>query len=148
MRALKTLMPVALCAVLSAGPAWPHDGVKDPAVMARMMSMSQMGKALKVLTDMAKGVEPLHQGKARMARDTIALQSGRITTLFTEPATDPKTEALPAIWENWADFSARAETLNTKAPALDFRDRAALADTLGGVAGNCRACHKTYREKK
>ncbi|MEC8196907.1 MAG: cytochrome c, partial [Pseudomonadota bacterium] len=64
------------------------------------------------------------------------------------PATDAKTEALPAIWDNWADFSAKSDDLTVAAKALDFKDRAALASTLGGVGLACKACHKDYREKK
>nr|WP_280637745.1 MULTISPECIES: cytochrome c [unclassified Shimia] len=113
-----------------------------------MMAMESIGSAFKTLVSMAKNETPLHQAKARMARDTIVQHSGNIKALFEAQASDPKSEALPAIWANWEDFSDRADDLTTSAQALDFKDRAALADTLGAVGGACRACHKQYREKK
>jgi cytochrome c556 len=125
-----------------------HDGVKDPEVMARMMAMEKIGTAFKTLVSMAKQEVPLHQAKARMARDTIVTQSGKTKALFENPATDPKSEALPAIWDNWADFSAKSDNLTKTAKTLDFKDRAALASTLGSVGSACKACHKNYREKK
>ncbi|MBO9402233.1 MULTISPECIES: c-type cytochrome [unclassified Shimia] len=136
------------CLLLLANAAAAHNGVKDPQVMARMMAMESIGSAFKTLVSMAKNETPLHQAKARMARDTIVQHSGNIKALFEAQASDPKSEALPAIWANWEDFSDRADDLTTSAQALDFKDRAALADTLGAVGGACRACHKQYREKK
>ncbi len=135
-------------ALLITTSAHAHNGVKDPEVMARMMAMEKIGAAFKTLVSMAKQEVPLHQAKARMARDTIVTQSGKINALFENPATDPKTEALPAIWDNWADFSAKSDDLTKAAKALDFKDRAALASTLGGVGLACKACHKDYRLKK
>ncbi|MDA5557313.1 c-type cytochrome [Shimia sp. MMG029] len=133
---------------LTAGMAYAHNGVKDPQVMARMQGMEQISGAFKTLVSMAKNETPLHQAKARMARDTLVLHSSKITALFEPQASDPKSEALPAIWANWDDFGAQANKLQTTAKALDFKDRAALADTLGAVGGTCRACHKNYRAKK
>jgi cytochrome c556 len=135
-------------AVLITTSAHAHNGVKDPEVMARMMAMEKIGAAFKTLVSMAKQEIPLHQAKARMARDTIVIQSGKIDALFENPATDPKSEALPTIWEDWAHFSAKSDDLTKAAIALDFKDRAALASTLGGVGLACKACHKNYRLKK
>ncbi|CUH52479.1 Cytochrome c556 [Shimia marina] len=141
--------PLSLALLLIvATPAWAHNGVKDPQVMARMTAMEHIGDAFQTLVSMAKQEVPLHQAKAHMARDTIVTHASTITTLFEAPATDAKSEALPNIWDNWADFSAKADDLTKAAQALDFKDRAALADTLGAVGSACRACHKPYREKK
>lgn len=141
------LIPIALlCGLATASLA--HEGVKDPQVMARMHSMSQISAAFKTLVAMAKQEVPLHQAKARMARDTLITHSLTIPDLFEVPATDPKSEALPTLWDNWDDFTTKAEQLTKAAQGLDFKDRAALADTLGAVGGSCRACHKPYREKK
>ncbi len=141
--------PILIAAALMiATSAHAHNGVKDPEVMARMMAMDRIGAAFKTLVSMAKQEVPLHQAKARMARDTIVTQSGKIAPLFESQATDPKSEALPAIWDNWADFSARADKLAETAKGLDFKDRAALVSTLGAVGSTCKSCHKQYREKK
>ena len=135
-----------LAALLTATPLWAHDGVKDPQVMARMDGMSAIGAATKTLGDMAKGKAPLHQAKARMARDTIVTQAGKISALFEADASDPKSEALPNIWTDWADFTAKGEALKAAAQGLDFADQAALAASMRSLGGSCAACHKLYRK--
>lgn len=144
MRILTTLAATLFLAT----PTLAHDGAKDPDVMARMQGMKSIAGAMKTLGGMAKGQTPLHQAKARMARDTIVTHSGKITTLFESPATDPKSEAKPEIWDNWADFSAKADTLTVAAKAMDFKDTAALQDSMRAVGSTCGSCHKTYRIEK
>ncbi|WP_270726440.1 c-type cytochrome [Shimia sp. Alg240-R146] len=135
-----------IAALLIATPLLAHDGVKDPQVMARMDSMAAIGAATKTLGDMAKGTTTLHQAKARMARDTIVTQSGKISTLFEAEATDPKSEALPNIWTDWEDFTTKGDALKAAAKALDFTDQAALAASMRSLGGSCGACHKVYRK--
>jgi cytochrome c556 len=135
--------------ILTALPALAHnDGhgrVQNPEVMARMTSMEHIGKATETLSDMARGKTPLHQARARMARDTIIREAGKIPGLFEHPATDPKSDSRLDIWLNWQDFETRAATLSEKAAALDFRDRAALRTTLGQLGSSCKSCHRNYR---
>ncbi|MGX9351524.1 c-type cytochrome [Shimia sp. W99] len=140
--ALTILTICAATAVLA------HGGVKDPDVMARMDAMSAIGKATQTLGDMARGKIPLHQAKARMARDTLSLNAAKIPDLFENPATDPKSEALPAIWEDWSDFAGRAETMEQAALALDFTDRGTLSTTMRDLGATCGGCHKRYRIDK
>lgn len=135
-----------IATLLAATPLLAHDGVKDPQVMARMDGMAAIGGATKTLGQMAKGDVPLHQAKARMARDTIVTQAGKIPALFEEEAQDPKSEALPNIWTDWADFTAKGEALKTAATALDFTDQAALGASMRALGSSCKACHKTYRQ--
>ncbi|MEP2530805.1 cytochrome c [Shimia sp.] len=137
-----------IIATLAATAAVAHNGVKDADVMARMNAMSAIGKATKTLGDMARGKTPLHQAKARMARDTISLNAAKIPDLFESQATDPKSEALPAIWDNWGDFTGRADTMKDAALSLDFTDKAALATTIRDLGATCGGCHKRYRVEK
>lgn len=139
----RTLM---IAALLTATPLLAHDGVKDPQVMARMDGMAAIGAATKTLGDMAKGTTTLHQAKARMARDTIVNQAGKIPALFQAEAQDPKSEALPNIWTDWADFTAKGDALKAAAQGLDFTDQAALAASMRALGGSCAACHKLYRK--
>ena len=144
-RTTKALSVVTIC---TATAVFAHSGVKDPEVMARMDAMSAVGKATQTIGDMARGKTPLHQAKARMARDTISLNAGKIPALFESKATDPKSEALPAIWDNWTDFTARAEAMEKAALALDFSDRGTLNTTLRDLGATCAGCHKRYRIDK
>lgn len=48
---------------------------------------------------------------ARAAAEEIATHAARIPALFETPATDPKSEAHPAIWQDFDDFAAKARDL-------------------------------------
>lgn len=59
------------------------------------------------------------------------------------------TEALPAIWQNWADFQSKMKSFETESAALakvsktgDF-DRVKLQFAKVGAA--CKSCHETYK---
>lgn len=146
---MKRLTKLAALAVIFTGTlAYAHNGVKNADVMARMNAMSAIAKATQTLGDMARGKTPLHQAKARMARDTITLNAGKVPDLFENQATDPKSEALPVIWDNWSDFTARAEKMQQAAFALDFTDKAALAASMRDLGATCGGCHKLYRVEK
>jgi len=71
--------------------------------------------------------------------------------MFPSGSTQPPTEAKPAIWQNFADFEARAKALEAAAAALavtDPRDADALAAQVRVVAEACSGCHDLYREKR
>ena len=95
---LRTLI---LALTLTAPAALAHDGVKDPQVAARMHAMTQIGKATKALTDMARKRTPFDAATARAHAGTIESHASDIETLFRDPADDPKSEALPAIWDSF-----------------------------------------------
>ncbi|MEQ9814499.1 MAG: cytochrome c [Azospirillaceae bacterium] len=60
-----------------------------------------------------------------------------------------ESDALPAIWENWDDFSAGAnaasEAIAALAEAAESGDVAAIGAALGAAGQTCGACHETYR---
>ncbi len=60
-----------------------------------------------------------------------------------------KTNALPAIWQNTADFDARFQKLgaDSKAALASIKDEASFKAAMPGVLKNCGDCHQTYRAK-
>ncbi len=61
------------------------------------------------------------------------------------------TAALPAIWENKADFEARLAKFGTAAKEAEgkVKDLDGLKATWAGFAkDNCGGCHEKYRAKK
>lgn len=62
-----------------------------------------------------------------------------------------KTNALPEIWANKADFEKLAANLGTAADtlvaALKANDKAAATAAFAATGGACGACHRTYRAK-
>ena len=144
---VKTLAPLTLGLFLATA-ALAHDGVKNPAVKARMEAMGLIGANTKILGQMAKGEIAFDADKARAAAATIAEQAERAPALFEANETDPKSEALPAIWENFADFTAKAGALQmaTTTAAQAIAGPADLGPQLGQIGGTCKACHSKYRE--
>jgi cytochrome c556 len=135
--------------LLAAAAAFAHQGVQNEAVKARMHSMTLLDKDLKMLISMAKGELPMDAPAAQEAIYRIETGTPDITVLFKAPENDPKSEALPAIWDEFDRFAALTRDLEqaaaTAAPTI--QDRPTLAQAIANIGGACRACHKRYREQ-
>lgn len=134
--------------VLVATTAFAHSGVQNAAVKERMDFMSAIARNLEVLGNMAKGKSVYDQTLAIAAARAIANEAGQTTALFEDPEMDPKSEAKPAIWENFNDFSQKV---------IEFEDVAenvaasinGIEDVKAGVASlakSCGSCHQIYRK--
>lgn len=143
---MKKTMTFALIAFGTAALA--HGGVKDKDVMARMEVMKAIGDQVKVIGTMAKGERAFDADAANAALAELAVHSAQIAPLFETPAQDPKSEALPIIWEQWDDFAALAMDTEQTASALagTITTEDDLRPALGRIGGTCKACHSTYRE--
>jgi cytochrome c556 len=139
-RALSALL------IASAGVAWAHEGVKNPVVMARMDGMSEMGSATRVLGEMARGETGFDASAAEAARARIVTQAERTPGLFEAREDDPKSEAKPAIWENFDDFVAKSDAMVAVARAADVSSLDALRSSVREIGRACGACHEPYRE--
>lgn len=142
-----TLCVLALGATL-AGAALAHSNVRNAAVKLRMDSMEDIGAAMKTLGDMARGKRGFDADAANGALGIVARESARMPDLFRAPETDPTSEALPAIWQDFARFEARAQDMQTTAAALQgtIRDTGDLSPALQRLGGACKACHTDFRE--
>ena len=145
MKHLKTA--VLLAAVALAGPVLAHGDVKNPVVKMRHAAMKAIADNTKVLGEMAKGALPFDAAKAQEAAVAIAAQAAMTPALFEDPSnTDPKSEALPAIWDDFADFTAKSDALVAAAEGLDTSSLDGVRAGLGQIGGACKACHSKYRE--
>ena len=142
---MRKLIPLAIAAGL-ATTALAHEGVKNAAVKARMQGMSEIGVGMKVIGQMAQGKTEFDQAAAEAALASIRAQSAMVTALFQANETDPKSEAMPAIWTNWADFQAKAQAMQVAAEGASAQDVNALRQALGALGGTCKSCHSQYRE--
>lgn len=86
------------------------------AVKARMDAMSVIGAQMKVLGNMAKGQVAFDASAAQAAAALVAEQAAAVPALFETQVDDPKSEADPAIWTNYPDFSAKAGRLARRGP--------------------------------
>ncbi|WP_165606519.1 c-type cytochrome [Yoonia litorea] len=116
--------------------------------MARMNSMSAIAEDLKVIALMARGEEPFDAEAARAAAASIAAESAQIEALFTEPEDDPKSEAKPSIWENFAQFSSIAAEMEAIALGLSTSIQTSedIRPALASLGQSCRTCHEAFRE--
>lgn len=142
----KSLFVLALFAFSGGGLA--HQGVKNPAVKARMDAMSAIKAEMKIIDDMAKRVTSLDLQAAKSATTRIEQLAGRTSDLFRKREDDPVSEALPAIWQNFDDFEQKSLNMEEAArTATDtIGDLASLRTSLVKIGQTCKACHSDYRK--
>ena len=107
----------------------------------RRAAMKTIGKSAKAISQGTDAV-----ANAQMIVDAAKM----IPVVFeTEEITGDST-ALPLIWQQWDDFTAKGTDLETAAMAVldaaqNGGDVGAAAKAMGAT---CGACHKDYRVKK
>jgi cytochrome c556 len=83
------------------------------------------------------------------ASDGLDLFGHSVAGLFPEGSAGPNSRALPAIWQNKADFVARANALGDAAARLkqlgDAGDSAGFAAQSKVIQQGCAGCHALYR---
>ncbi len=116
-----------------------HQGVQDPTVKERMDGMSAMGRQVKVIGEMAKGNAEFDAAVARAALERIAARAAATPELFEEEADDPKSEALPIIWEEFDEFAEIAGELEATASSLagSVSTREDLPPALRKLGSSC-----------
>jgi len=96
------------------------------------------------------------RGEAEHGADDVLVHATAINAIagllpdaFMENAEGAETRALPAIWENWDDFAAKAAALEEASAALmeaaEGGDMEAIGAAFGPVGASCGGCHETYR---
>ena len=142
------LRPIPLfVALFAASAALAHSGVSNPAVKARMHAMMQIADNTKILGAMAKGEAAFDADEARAAA-AIAAHAASVPTLFMAEEHDPKSEALPAIWQDFDTFGQRSEALTLAAAeaAGTIETEADLKPALARIGGTCKSCHQDFRK--
>jgi cytochrome c556 len=122
---------------------------QDDPVKARQALMKDVGSKAKVAGDMLQGKAPFDAEAAKAALQQISDHAAVFPTHFPEGSLQGETDALPVIWENKADFDAKAQKLSedaaTAAAAVDQGEEAFKAAT-GAMFSNCQGCHQVYRQ--
>jgi cytochrome c556 len=121
-------------------------------IKQRQEMMKANGTSAKALADMMKGEKPYSQETAHQAAVTINANSKKISSMFPSGSgaeAGVKTDALPAIWQNKADFDEKAKKLEEESAKLvAANDEAAVKAQFGNVGKACGGCHEGYRAKK
>lgn len=141
-----------IVALLGLGIAAEAQNAPAQIIKQRQELMKSNGAAAKTLADMMKGAKPYDQQAAHQAAVTINNNSKQIPTLFPPGSgaeAGVKTGALPAIWQNKAEFDAKAKALQEQSAKLvAANDQAAVKAQFGNVGKACGGCHETFRSKE
>jgi len=124
----------------------------DPPQVERWELMDEIGNNAQVMGDMVKGEEPYDAERVADALSVLIENGQKFPTLFPEGTeSGHDTRALPAIWENKADFEEKAEAMVAAAraarePAQEGLD--AFRAAFGELGDTCSACHTDYRAEE
>ena len=147
----KAGLMAAAAMIAAAGAAFAAD--MDTVLAERSDTMKGLGGGMKILGGMAKGEMAYESARASQILAAMAMQAGKIESLF--PAGSgmdvyEKSESSPKIWADWDGFVQKADGLSAAldAAAASQTDQASLGAALGGIGGACKACHENFRVKK
>ncbi len=120
-------------------------------IKERKANFKAMGDAAKPTGAMIKGEADFDIAAVKNAIKVFQEKAALQGKLFPDDSKEgEKTEALPAIWENKADFEERFVKLAEAAKAADtsITDEDTFGTEWPKVMGNCGSCHKKYRKPK
>ena len=134
--------------LITATIALAHEDVENPTVKARMMAMTTIVENIRTLGGMAKGTVDFDLEQARAALADIESTAKTVPGLFESDEMHTKSEALPVIWANFADFTAKSEALeDAAAQALaSISSKDDVVPIMRTLGGTCKSCHSTYRK--
>jgi cytochrome c556 len=120
----------------------------DP-IAARKAIMKANGDQNRIGTEMIEGKQPFNLDAAKKIFATFA-EAEKVRTLFPDNSkTGGDTAALPAIWENKADFEAKLTKFvaDAKAAGAATTDADTFKAQITEVRKNCGGCHQPYRKR-
>jgi cytochrome c556 len=121
----------------------------DPIAERRAL-MKHDGEAAKKLFDMSKGKIPFDLATVKESLKTLNEGATKTAKLFPDNSkTGGGTAALPAIWQNKADFDARFVKFakDVQAAQAGVVDEATFKKFAPAVFENCGGCHELYKAK-
>jgi cytochrome c556 len=121
----------------------------DP-IAARKALMKSNGDSNRVATEMLEGKRPFDLAEAKKIFVVIVEAGEKAPALFPDDSkTGGDTAALPAVWENKADFNARLAKMATEAKAAGdaTKDLDSFKAQITELRKNCGGCHQTYRKR-
>lgn len=145
---MKVIKLLTLIFLVISSVAFAHSGVKDQNVKERMMVMKAMADNTKVIGQMLKRKTQFDANEAKSALERLSSLSFKTPKVFTVNATDPKSEAKPAIWDEFDEFTKLsldlAETSIALASSIEIIED--LRPALKRISSGCKSCHSKYRE--
>jgi len=139
---------IALAAALAALGVTAVVAQGDP-IAARKALMKENGAQSRVAREMIEGKQPFDLAAAQNVLATFAATDEKAKNLWPASSKDGDTAALPAVWENKADFDAKLAKMSSDAKAAEgkVKDLDSFKAVMGDMGKNCGGCHNTYRKK-
>lgn len=116
----------------------------------RTSAMKTVGGSMKISAGFVMGKQPFDAVAAKAAMDKLAAAATAFPSYFPDDSKTADKAASPAIWDNKADFEARAAKLASDAKAASAAADGGLASfktAFATVGSNCQGCHEKYRLK-
>ncbi|SIP95370.1 Cytochrome c556 [Rhizobium sp. RU35A] len=124
----------------------------DAPQVVRQGLMKKIGGSMGALGAIAKGQKPYDAATVKTSLSTIAESAKDFPNHFPAGSeTGNDTEAAPAIWQNTADFKAKAEKLSSDAQTILASmptDQAGVGQAVQTLGAECGVCHQAYRLKR
>jgi cytochrome c556 len=123
---------------------------QDNPIAKREQMMKQVGGSMASLAGIAKGEKPFDAEIVKTALTAISTDIKAFPDQFPE-GSEINSAAAPAIWDNNADFRAKAAKLESDANTILASmptDQAGVQKAVQTLGANCGACHQTYRLKR
>jgi len=145
---LKSFKLIILISLTISSVAFAHSGVKDKNVKERMMVMKEMAGNTKIIGQMLKGKTSFDSNQVKLALERLSALSLETPKVFTINATDPKSEAMPNIWDEFDEFTKLSKDLAETSIVLanSVENPEDLRPALKRISSGCKACHSRYRE--
>lgn len=120
-------------------------------VKERIDHFKEIGDAAKPIGAMFKGEAEFELATVQAALKLFQEKAAVLPDLFPDDSkTGADTRALPAIWDDKADFNDRFKKLAESAKAAEpaITDADSFPGVWKEVSANCSGCHKKYRKPK
>lgn len=153
---MKAILPMIMLASLLGSAsvlAKPAQSEKqaNTAVQFRQALFQLIRSNIGALGAMSKGKIPYD--RAQMEKNALRLEqlSLMLTDYFVLDTRkfNLQTEALPQVWENHADFVAKADELTVAAVGLKeaakSADKSRYKAAIGQIFNSCKSCHDDYK---
>jgi cytochrome c556 len=141
---IRTVLAAAVVVLGATAP-----GAQSDPIAARKALMKANADQSRIGTEMIEGKRPFDLDAARRIFATFAETGEKAPALFPESSKSGDTRAVPAIWENKADFDAKLAKLasESKAAAAATTNLDTFKAQISEVRKSCDSCHQTYRRR-
>ena len=127
-------------------------GTDENLVEYRQRLMAAQGASMGSIGDLLKFKLDYSTEHVQIHAKNISEYAKLIDDVFKKEIAAGATDAKPEIWKAWADFSAKAKTLETEAAKLAEAagggDMKAVMPFVKSMGDACKGCHDGYRKPK